>query len=132
MPPQLYNDVAHAFLSEYEARTGKDGAESYALAAYDAVRIIAQAITEAGTTDSDAIIATLEGISYVGALGKITFPVNSSNTPEQAGVDPKWWHQFPDPAVTVVQYQHEGEDSVSATVVFPETYRTGDPVVIGQ
>ena len=132
LPPQLYNDVAHAFLAEYEARTGKDGAESYAFAAYDAVRIIAQAITEAGTTDADAIIATLEEISYVGALGKITFPVNSSNTPEQAGVDPKWWRQFPDPAVTVVQYQHEGEDSVSATVVFPETYRTGDPVVIGQ
>ncbi len=132
LPVQLYNDVALNFLADYEARTGKEGAESYAFAAYDAVKILAQAITEAGTTDSDAIIATLEGISYVGALGKITFPVNSSNTPEQAGVDPKWWHQFPDPAVTVVQYQHEGEDSVSATVVFPETFRTGDPIVVGQ
>ncbi len=132
LPAQLYNDVALDFLAEYEARTGKEGAESYAFAAYDAVKILAQAITEAGTTDPDAIIATLEEISYVGALGKITFPVNSSNTPEQAGVDPKWWHQFPDPAVTVVQYQHEGEDSVSATVVFPETFRTGDPVVVGQ
>ena len=132
LPAQLYNDVALGFLAEYEARTGKEGAESYAFAAYDAVKILAQAITEAGTTDSDAIIATLEGISYVGALGKITFPVNSGNTPEQAGVDPKWWHQFPDPAVTVVQYQHEGEDSVSATVVFPETFRTGDPIVVGQ
>ena len=132
LPAQLYNDVALDFLAEYEARTGKEGAESYAFAAYDAVKILAQAITEAGTTDSGAIIATLEEITYVGALGKITFPVNSSNTPEQAGVDPKWWHQFPDPAVTVVQYQHEGEDSVSATVVFPETFRTGDPVVVGQ
>ncbi len=132
LPVQLYNDVALNFLAEYEARTGKEGAESYAFAAYDAVKILAQAITEAGTTDPDAIIATLEEISYVGALGKITFPVNSSNTPEQAGVDPKWWHQFPDPAVTVVQYQHEGEDSVSATVVFPETFRTGDPIVVGQ
>ena len=132
LPAQLYNDVALDFLAEYEARTGKEGAESYAFAAYDAVKILAQAITEAGTTDSGAIIATLEEITYVGALGKITFPVNSGNTPEQAGVDPKWWHQFPDPAVTVVQYQHEGEDSVSATVVFPETFRTGDPIVVGQ
>ncbi|MCY4411275.1 MAG: ABC transporter substrate-binding protein [Caldilineaceae bacterium] len=132
LPAKLYNDVALNFLAEYEARTGKEGAESYAFAAYDAVKILAQAITEAGTTDPDAIIATLEEISYIGALGKITFPVNSSNTPEQAGVDPKWWHQFPDPAVTVVQYQHEGEDSVSATVVFPETFRTGDPIVVGQ
>ena len=132
LPPLLYNEVAHEFLAEYEARTGKEGAESYAFAAYDAVGIIAQAITEAGTTDPQEIIATLEEISYEGALGTIAFPINSRNTPQQAGVDPKWWHQFPDPAVTVVQYQHEGEDSVGATVVFPQLYRTGDPIVVGR
>lgn len=132
LPPLLYNDIALEFLSEYEARTGKEGAESYAFAAYDAVRIIAQAITEAGTTDPNEIIAALEVISYEGALGTITFPINSQNTPQDAGVEPKWWHQFPDPAVTVVQYQQEGEDSVGATVVFPDTYKTGDPIVIGQ
>jgi len=132
LPPLLYNDIAHEFLAEYEARTGKEGAESYAFAAYDAVRIIAQAITEAGTTDPNDIIAALEEISYEGALGTITFPINSRNTPQDAGVDPKWWHQFPDPAVTVVQYQQQGEDSVGATVVFPHTYQTGDPIVVGQ
>lgn len=132
LPPQLYTDVARDFLAEYEARTGKEGAESYALAAYDAIRIVAQAIAEAGTTDSQEIIAALEEISYEGALGTITFPINSRNTPEQADVDPKWWHQFPNPAVTVVQYQREGEDSVGATVVFPQTYQTGDPVIVGQ
>ena len=132
LPPQLYNDIAHEFLAEYEARTGKEGAESYAFAAYDAVQIIAQAITEAGTTDAQAIIAALEEITYEGALGTITFPVNSHNTPEQAGVEPKWWHQFPAPAVTVVQYQQEGEDSTGAAVVYPQTYRTGDPIVVGQ
>ena len=132
LPPQLYNDIALEFLAEYEARTGKEGAESYAFAAYDAVRIIAQAIKEAGTTDPNDIIAALEEISYEGALGTITFPINSRNTPQDAGVDPKWWHQFPDPAVTVVQYQQQGEDSVGATVVFPHTYQTGDPIVVGQ
>ena len=132
LPPQLYNDAAHSFLAAYEARTGKEGAESYAFAAYDAVRIIAQAIDEAGTTDPQAIIAALEETAYEGALGAITFPINSRNSPEEAGVDPKWWHQFPDPAVTVVQYQQEGEDSVGATVVYPPTYRTGDPIIVGQ
>ena len=132
LPPLLYNDIAHEFLAEYEARTGKEGAESYAFAAYDAVRIIAQAITETGTTDPNDIIAALEEISYEGALGTITFPINSRNTPQDAGVEPKWWHQFPDPAVTVVQYQRQGEDSVGATVVFPHTYQTGDPIVVGQ
>ena len=132
LPPPLYNDFAHSFLASYEARTGKVGAESYAFAAYDAIRLIAQAVTEAGSTDPGAIISALENITYEGALGTITFPINSSNTPQQAGVDPKWWHQFPDPAVTIVQYQVEGEDSEGAAVVYPPTYRTGDPVIPGQ
>ncbi len=132
LPPQLYNEYALSFLASYEARTGKVGAESYAFAAYDAIRLIAQAVTEAGSTDAEAVIAALEAITYVGALGTITFPVNSNNTPEQAGVDPKWWHQFPDPAVTIVQYQVQGQDSTSAEVVYPPTYRTGDPVIVGQ
>ncbi len=132
LPPPLYNDFAHSFLASYETRTGKVGAESYAFAAYDAIRLIAQAVTEAGTTEPGALIAALENITYDGALGTITFPINSSNTPQQAGVDPKWWHQFPDPAVTIVQYQVEGEDSEGAAVVYPHTYRTGDPVIPGQ
>ena len=132
LPPPLYNDFAHSFLASYEARTGKVGAESYAFAAYDAIRLIAQAVTEAGTTEPGALIAALENITYDGALGTIAFPINSSNTPQQAGVDPKWWHQFPDPAVTIVQYQVEGEDSEGAAVVYPHTYRTGDPVIPGQ
>ena len=54
LPPPLYNDFAHSFLASYEARTGKVGAESYAFAAYDAIRLIAQAVTEAGSTESAA------------------------------------------------------------------------------
>ncbi len=132
LPTQLYNDVAINFLAEYQARTGKEAAESYALAAYDSIMIIAQAITEAGSTNPTEIIAALENITHEGSLGTITFPVNQNNTPEQAGLDPKWWHQFPDPAITIVQYQEEGQNSVSATVVYPQTYQTADPVIVGQ
>lgn len=132
LPTELYNDVAKSFVAKYTERTGKLAAESYALEAYDSIMIIAQAIEEAGSTDPAAIIAALENISYEGALGTITFPVNSSNPPDAAGKDPKWWHQFPDPAITIVQYQEEGEDSTEATVVFPEIYQTGAPVIVGQ
>jgi len=44
-------------------------------------------------------------------------------------VDPQWWHQFPDPAITMVQYQEQGQNSVDAAVVFPEEYKTGDPII---
>lgn len=132
LPAELYNDVATSFVQKYTERTGKQAAESYALEAYDSIMILAQAIEEAGTTDPAAIIEALENISYEGTLGTITFPVNSMNTPEQAGQDAKWWHQFPDPAITIVQYQEEGQDSTIATVVFPEIYQTGEPMLVGQ
>jgi len=128
LPTELYNDVATAFLESYIERSGKAAAESYALEAYDSIMIIAQAIEEAGSTDPAAILDALENITYEGTLGTITFPVNSQNTPEQAGKEDKWWHQFPEPAITIVQYQEEGQDSTVAPVVFPEAYVTGEVV----
>ncbi|MEZ4712997.1 MAG: ABC transporter substrate-binding protein [Caldilineaceae bacterium] len=132
LPVELYNDVATSFVERYIERTGKQAAESYALEAYDSIMIIAQAIEEAGSTDPQAIITALENIEYVGALGTITFPVNSTNPPEAAGKEPKWWHQFPDPAITMVQYQEPGQDSTVAAVVYPEIYQTGEIIWVGE
>lgn len=132
LPVELYNDVAVSFVERYTERTGKQAAESYALEAYDSIMILAQAIEEAGSTDPQAIIEALENIEHVGSLGTITFPINSSNTPEDAGMDPKWWHQFPDPAITMVQYQEPGQDSTVSAVVYPETYQTGDVIWVGE
>lgn len=132
LPPQLYNEVTLGFIAQYQERTGKQGAESYAMEAYDSIRVIAQAIEQAGNTDPDAIIEALENVEYLGALGLITFPYNRSNPPEDHGMEAKWFHQFPDPAITVVQYQVEGQDSTEATVVWPDVYKTGEPVFVNQ
>jgi branched-chain amino acid transport system substrate-binding protein len=132
LPPQRYNEVTLSFIEKYQERTGKQGAESYAMEAYDSIRVIARAIEEAGSVDPDAIITALENIEHLGALGTITFPYNRANPPEAAGMEAKWFHQFPDPAITVVQYQVEGQDSTEATVVWPDTYKTGDPVFVNQ
>jgi hypothetical protein len=92
---------------------------------------MAQAINEAGSTDPLAIISALEAISYNGVLGTITFPYGTSN-PVPEGTEAKWWHQFPDPAITIVQYTEAGQDSAEAVTVFPEAYKTADPVLPGQ
>jgi branched-chain amino acid transport system substrate-binding protein len=94
--------------------------------------IIAQAIKEAGKTDGESLISALENISYTGALGTITFPVNRANPPDKAGKEDKWWHQFPDPAITIVQYQEVNKDSTESPVVFPDKYKTGEPVFVNQ
>lgn len=132
LPVTLYNDNAKAFLEKYSAETGKQDAESYALEAYDSIMIIAQAIEEAGSTDPDAILDALENITHEGTLGTITFPYGRNNTPADNGVDNKFWHQWPDPAITIVQYQEEGQDSANAPIVYPPTYQTGDVILSGR
>jgi branched-chain amino acid transport system substrate-binding protein len=125
LPRARYMAETHAFVDKYTAATGRSEAESYAMEAYDALKLMAQAINEAGSTEAEAIISALEQISYDGALGHITFPYGSHN-PIPAGVEAKWWHQFPDPAVTLVQYQAAGQSSADAPVVFPAAYQTAD------
>lgn len=129
---QIYTDAAKEFAQIYTESTGKESVETFALQAYDSVMIIAQAIEEAGSTEAADIIAALENITFEGTLGTITFPVNSQNPPEAAGVDNKWWHQHPSPVFTFLQYQEPGQSSEEAPIVYPEEYKSGELIVPGQ
>ena len=128
VPETMYNETALKFAQDYKAKTGKSGVESYALEAYDSIGILAQAINEAGSTNGDAIVNALENISYDGVLGRIYFPYGSKKDPSADGKGDEWWHQWPDVAITMVQYQEEGEPSNTMTIVYPDAYKTGDPV----
>lgn len=130
IPPQLFNNVAKSFVQRYTKKTGKKAAESYAFEAYDAVRVLAEGVNKAGATNPQDIVKALEKIKYVGALGEITFPYNSTNPPENNNLDAKWWHQFPEPAITMLQYQKKGQLSTEAPVVYPERYKTGKPIFV--
>ena len=79
--------------------------------------------------DGAAIVAALEGISHEGTLGTIFFPYGTSKDPSADGKGDEWWHQWPDVALTMIQYQKEGEDSGGATIVFPDVYKTGDAII---
>jgi len=129
LPESGFSDRGKAFAAVYKAQTGKGAVESYAMEAYDSVAILAQAINDAGSTDGDAIVAALEGISYEGTLGTIFFPYGTGKDPSADGKADSWWHQWPDVALTMIQYQTEGEDSGNATIVFPEVYKTGEPII---
>ena len=132
LPEALYNDAAKAFAATYKERTGKDAVESYAIEAYDAIGILAAAIEKAGSTDGAAIIAALETIEYDGALGTVSFPYGQGNDTAAAGVEDKFWHQFLDPALMIFQYQNEGQKAGDAPIVFPDTYKTGEPVFVNR
>ncbi len=132
VPENLFTEEGKAFAAKYKERTGKDDVESYAMEAYDSVAIIAQAINEANSTDGDDIVAALEKIEHNGTLGKIYFPYGTSKDPSVDGKGDEWWHQWPDVALTVIQYQEEGESSGAATIVWPDAYKTGESIYVHQ
>ena len=131
-PATLWGEKALALNEAYKAMTDRGVIESYAMEAYDSIAILVQAINEAGTTDGAAIVEALENISHEGTLGRIYFPYGSQKDPSEDGKGDEWWHQWPDPAMTMIQYQEEGQNSVDAPIIWPDAYKNGDPVFMGQ
>ncbi|MEM8645178.1 MAG: ABC transporter substrate-binding protein [Pseudomonadota bacterium] len=126
VPENLFNEKAKKFAEVYKKKTGKAAVESYAMEAYDSIAILVQAINEAKSTEGDKIVEALENISHDGTLGKIYFPYGTKKDPSVDGKGDEWWHQWPDPALTVIQYQKEGQNSADAPIVYPDTYKTGE------
>ena len=131
-PANLWSEKALALNEKYKAATNRGVIESYSMEAYDSIAILAQAINEAGTTDGAAIVEALENISHEGTLGRIYFPYGTKKDPSVDGKGDEWWHQWPDPAMTMIQYQEEGQSSIDAPIVWPEAYKTGDAIYVGQ
>jgi len=128
--PSLANDVTKAFEAEYRKHFDTFP-ESYALEAYDMLRLLADAINRAGSIDADAIISALEATDMQGALGRLYFPYGSDN-PVPSDLPDYMWHQWPEPAVLFLQYFEDGQSRDNAAVVYPETYWThGGRVAFG-
>jgi branched-chain amino acid transport system substrate-binding protein len=128
VPESMYTEEAKAFAAKYKEQTGKSDVESYAMEAYDSIAILAQAINEAGSTDGDAIVEALENIEHNGTLGKIYFPYGSKKDPSADGKGDEWWHQWPDVALTMIQYTEDGQASTEAAIVWPDPYKTAEPI----
>lgn len=124
LPPSLYNDTTTHVADEYQ-KAFKTAPPSYALEAYDSVWIVADAIKSAGTTDSKALISALEDTDVTLAQGHYYFKYTSKNPLPSDGSVPKYmWHQWPDPAVLMLEYTKPNQDWKEAPVIWPETYQT--------
>ena len=64
-----------AFLSKYKETYGMDVSQ-FAVLGYDAMKMLAQAISEAGSTDSAAITSAMAAIDFTGLTGHMTFDEN--------------------------------------------------------
>jgi len=129
-PVSLWNKKAIKLNEDYKAKTGKGAIESYALEAYDSITILAQAMIEAKSTDGDSIVTALENISFDGTLGRIYFPYGTKKDPSADGKGDEWWHQWPDVALTMIQYQKDGQDSTDSPIVWPDAYKSGEAIFV--
>lgn len=122
LPPSLYNETTNRVAEAYRAQFDTQP-PSYALEAYDTMWILADAIERAGTTEPDALIQALEETDIELAQGRYYFEYTSAN-PVPDDVPAYMWHQWPDPAVLMLQYFEQGQGPAEAAVIWPETYQT--------
>ena len=67
-----------AFIDAYKAEYGSEPSQFEALG-FDSTNLLIQAIEKAGTTDADAVNATVNGINFTGVTGSFTF--DETHTP---------------------------------------------------
>lgn len=122
--PANYNDMTQSFVDRYREQFDSEAA-GYAMASYDAVGVLADAVDRAETTDAAEIVTALEATDITLTQGRYYFEYTSSNPlPDDGSVAEYLWHQWPDPAVIVLQYYEDGQDASDAAVVWPPAYQT--------
>ncbi len=101
------------FFDEFRKRTNRAPVYT-AFGAYDAVYIYAEAVTRAGSTDTDAVIKQLEKTSYIGIPGTIEFDDTHDVKPGTAS--------YKGPSFLFAQWR----DGCKREVVHPKELRTAD------
>lgn len=122
--PSLFNEQGIELNTAFEEAWGKL-VPSFAMASYDAVHIVADAMERAGShTDAAAIVAAIEATDLEVSQGRYHFMYGSHNPDLPEGTPTYMWHQWPDPIVTVMQYFEPNQSALDAAVIFPEVYQT--------
>lgn len=124
LPPSLYNDTTRHVIDSYKS-VFKTEPASYVFEAYDAIWIVTDAIKRAGTTEPKALISALESTDINLAQGRYWFKYTSKNPlPTDGSVSAYMWHQWPDPAILVMQYFEPKQVWQDAAVIWPPAYQT--------
>ena len=122
--PSRYNEMAQRLNDRYVEDFG-DILVSFAMEAYDAVWLMADAIERAGSySDGAAIVSALETADITLSQGHYYFDYGSHNPDLPEGTPAYMWHQWPVPVVTVMQYFEQDQSALDAAVVYPEVFQT--------
>jgi branched-chain amino acid transport system substrate-binding protein len=117
LPTAQWNDIAKNFSTNFEKQYNRPPTGT-AMESYDDLKIVAQAIRDAGSTDPAAIIQALEKIKFTGTRGEYTFSTEK---------EPAWaYHQFMDAPIMLIQYDEEGQTPDQAPIIYPRDWATAD------
>src|SRR5215469_7561975 len=110
LPKNAWNDKTKAFVAAFNKKYNHPPSPQ-AIENYDAMLVLADAITRAKSTDGKAIIAALEKTDIVLGRGRYTF--STSRQPDWAH------HQFMNAPVALVQYDKVGQAAEDAPIIWP-------------
>jgi branched-chain amino acid transport system substrate-binding protein len=110
LPKNAWNDKTKAFVAAYKKKYNQTPSPQ-AIENYDAMLVLADAITRAKSTDGKAIIGALEKTDVVLGRGRYTF--STSHQPDWA------YHQFMNAPVALVQFDKVGQDAEDAPIIWP-------------
>jgi len=121
LPGRPDTEISRAFSEAYQARFNRP-ANAPAMEGYDGVMVIAEAIKAKNSTASQDIQAALRTLSWEGPRGVITF---SDKT------EPAWaFQQWMGVPIYVIQYTKPNQTPTDATVLWPESERTTDSLLL--
>ena len=115
LPAAQWNDVAKKFSANFEKQYSRPPTGT-AMEAYDDLKIVAQAIRDAGSTKPAAIIQALEKLKFTGTRGEYSFSTEKS---------PAWaYHQFMKAPIMLIEYDKEGQSADQAPIIYPREWAT--------
>ncbi len=121
LPAAQWNDVAKKFSANFEKQYSRPPTGT-AMEAYDDLKIVAQAIRDAGSTKPAAIIQALEKLKFTGTRGEYSFSTEKS---------PAWaYHQFMKAPIMLIQYNKEGQPADQAPIIYPRDWATAEELYL--
>jgi branched-chain amino acid transport system substrate-binding protein len=121
LPTAQWNDVARNFSANFEKQYNRPPTGT-AMESYDDLKIVAQAIRDAGSTEPDAVIKALEQIKFTGTRGEYRF--STERTPDWA------YHQFMKAPIMLIQYDKENQSPDQAPIIYPRDWATTKDLVM--
>ncbi len=121
--PNNVPEMGAAFAEAYRAYFN-DWPNNSAFSGFDAIHLIADAVTRSPSLLGADLVQTLASTDLVLAAGRYRFPVNSANPPDNEKIPAYLWHQWQDVPLLYVQYTEPNQSAANMGAIWPPAYQT--------